>query len=698
MRTKHKILYIFMTVSITVMILITAFLSPFGFCAAAETDEKDIVSRYEDTNIWDNLKGSTIAGNTFDPADYPHAERDKPRILSLVEFCYSLYTDNQDDYGLYVYLYNPQDLVFDTETLRNQIQLRCGRGTYEKYNLVFLNYSKQAGYEGRFWKFKINLSETQKYNILKDLDQNGRVYEISGITLSVKKEASEFASGQKYTYSGYVKGYGSELAENDTLTCGVDNFDQYLELDVKQTCYRPIGDYYNGKQAQLNSCYFRVPEKYFTSYGELSEIECEWWEYVTKPILVTETDYLYQKLYNLHGSSVKNFDPSMRFLIMACVFADVDSWINRRGYLGAYASNQESWKDSYSNWHGLVQVHFEDAGEFFNDPNTKIDNFAAVFYANGSYTDRYVTSKELTDQLLENSNYLGEHDITERYSSKLFTDTVAKGHIRGRNSKTIHREDKQTLFWNKTTKNVWQTIFGGYNLETKYDSVNAIVEVGADDLKGSNKEIAARLYVNEGEVDSIKEEFAKCKDERLVLFRYGVSEYTSYHCNDSYFAASTNNVDNELVDDTLCKMGDKKFTSYIAQETVYLDFDIISLWFTADDGAKTEIPVVMSPQDVISGLDPPLEMNFHNSKAKLIIALIVMILIIVIILIVWRLMRKLFPKKTKNTVEVVIATDKAKSGSPKGNTSTGKQPKNRSAAKKSQNKAKKRKKTQRKER
>ena len=633
MKVIRNITYWAATVAAIAVIMITAMLTPIGLRASAETGEEteDIVAEYEETNVWDNLKGSTIAGNAFNPADYPHAEKDKPRILSFVEFCYSLYSDNQDDYGLYVYLYNPQDLVIDTETTRNQIQLRCGKGNYEKYGLIFLNYSKEAGYEGRFWKFKVNLTETQKYNILKNLDQNGRVYEISGITLSVKKEATEHACGQKYTYSGYVKGYGPELAEGDTLTCGVDNFEQYLELDVKQTCYRPIGDYYNGTQAQLNSCYFRVPEKYFVSYGELTEIWCEWWEYVTKPILVTETSYMYNKLYDLHGSSVKNFDPSMRFLIMALAFADAESWFNKKAYLAAYASNQEEWKDSYVTWHGLESNRFPNADEFFNDPRFVIENFEAVFFANGSYMDRYVTSEELREELLKNSEILGETDIRERYSSALFTDSVVKGHTRGYNRKKIPKGQKQEVFWNKTTKDTWQTIFGGYTLETKYDSVNAIGIVKAEDLKGTDTEIAARLFVNVADVDSIKKEFAKCKDERLVMFHYGVSEYTSYHCAESYFAASTNKVDEKLVDDSFQQIRAKNCTAYIAQETVYLDFDIISLWFTADDGAKTEIPVVMSPQDVISGLDPPLDINFHNGKSKLVLALILTILVIIVL-------------------------------------------------------------------
>ena len=45
---------------------------------------------------------------------------------------------------------------------------------------------------------------------------------------------------------------------------------------------------------------------------------------------------------------------------------------------------------------------------------------------------------------------------------------------------------------------------------------------------------------------------------------------------------------------------------YMAQETVFLDFDIISLTFRNDVG-DTVIPVVSSPIDIVPGIDPPLK-------------------------------------------------------------------------------------------
>ena len=107
--------------------------------------------------------------------------------------------------------------------------------------MEFINYSTEAGYEGRFWKFKVKLNETQQTAILRELDEANRIYKISGIELSYKNQVTEYPCGQTYTYKGYALGYGSELAQSDTLSCKVDGFEKYLSLDVRSTYYRPKG-------------------------------------------------------------------------------------------------------------------------------------------------------------------------------------------------------------------------------------------------------------------------------------------------------------------------------------------------------------------------------------------------------------------------------------------------------------------------
>lgn len=636
-KTIKRLTYIIIAALLCVL---TVICGQFKLSAFADTTD-GIRAAYENTNVWDNLQGSTIGGNAFNIEDYPHNENGKPQMISFVEFCYSCYSDKQDNFGLYIYVYNPQDIAFDTKTERNKIQFRCGNLQSAKYTLDFLNYSNKAGYEGRFYKFRIRLSLNERNRILKALNENSRVYEITEIELVVKGNVTAYSCDAKYTYSGYVKGYGSELAESDTLSCMVDGFDKSIELDVKHTVYRPQGDYFEGKQSQLNSCYFRIPEKYFTDYGELSKIACEWYEYITKPMLVTQTDYLYQQLYNLHGDSVKNFDARMAFLLISLSNTDT-SWFGKETHGLGWTANIEM-KDKYS-W--IFQGSVEDA----IDPEIRFDNFAAVFYSgsNKSYKDRYVTSEELQSQLLANSEILGAPYLTERYSEKLFTEYVNRDHKRGLNKKEIKKDDLFDVFWTETVKGMWQNIFGGYDVNTIYDSVKAILTLNDTDLSGSDEEISKRLYVSQGDIKSIKAEYSKAvsRNERLVLFRFGESDYYSIPCVEAYCSSSTDKADDKLAKDCYDDWHDGNYTAYISQETVYLDFDIISLWFTAD-GVETEIPVVHTPTDVISGLTPPLDENYHNNKEKSILAVIFAIVAVFILVgLIYVVVKSLFPQKT----------------------------------------------------
>ena len=68
----------------------------------------------------------------------------------------------------------------------------------------------------------------------------------------------------------------------------------------------------------------------------------------------------------------------------------------------------------------------------------------------------------------------------------------------------------------------------------------------------------------------------------------------------------------------------------------FIDFDIISMWFTAEDGAETEIAVVMSPQDVFSGLNPPPNVDNDASDDldrifKIVAAVLGLVLVIVVL-------------------------------------------------------------------
>lgn len=619
--------------------VVTVICGQVNLSAFADTVD-GIRAAYENTNVWDNLQGSTIGGNAFNIKDYPHNENGKPQMLSFVEFCYSCYSDKQDDFGLYIYVYNPQDLAFDTNTERNKIQFRCGNLQSAKYTLDFLNYSNKAGYEGRFYKFRIRLSLNERNSILKALNENSRVYEITEIELVVKGNVTAYSCGAKYTYSGYVKGYGSELAESDTLSCMVDGFDKSIELDVKHTYYRPQGDYYNGEQSQLNSCYFRLPNKYFEDYGELTKIICEWYEYFTKPILVTEDSYTFNKISALHGADTDTLSDDMYFLFNVFWENAKSSWFTKSG-ISDWTSNYGYEVGDTYHWGFLWLNGTEVVHEDFS-------NFAAVFYTGGKDCEDYeVDGNVLKDKLLNNSKYLGGELLNDRYSKYLFEDYVQNGYEYGFNHKEINASDLQDVFWHVKTDALWSAITGNFNFQTIYDSKKAIETLSDIDLSGSDSEIAGSLYVNENDVKSLKAEHEKAKanEETVVLLRYSSTQYMCAPCTSSYCRKSDIDDGKTLVKTNVTNWGKGDFNAYVSQETVYLDFDIISLWFTAD-GVETEIPVVHTPVDIISGLTPPLE-DSSNDKGKGILAIIFAIVAVFILVgLIYIVVKSLFPQKT----------------------------------------------------
>ena len=69
---------------------------------------------YEQTNVMDDLSGMTINGIPFSVENYGYDEKRDIQVLSFVEYGYSLQEDKQDDYALYIYIYNPKLCTVNT--------------------------------------------------------------------------------------------------------------------------------------------------------------------------------------------------------------------------------------------------------------------------------------------------------------------------------------------------------------------------------------------------------------------------------------------------------------------------------------------------------------------------------------------------------------------------------------------------------
>ena len=471
-----------------------------------------------------------------------------PQVISFVEFCYSYYAEKQSDYGLYIYVYNPQDIAFDMSSERNKIQLTYGnKASYSKYVLDFINYSTETGYEGRFWKLKVRLTDGQRTAILKEVDEANRIYKVSGIELSYKNVVTEYPCGQTYTYKGYALGYGSELAQSDTLSCKVDGLETYLTLDVKHTFYRTkTSSLGAGYQVQLDTVYFSVPEAIFEEYGSLQRIKAEWYEYKTKPILVVNTNsstygqafYDYAKQFI--GQSVA---ASSSLLGSKNYGIGVDVELNGLDVPGAA---KWGWNVCYPNWDKWVTNTLYYLFETLQ-PIQEYDPYAETTSTGGAESNVLYDYITKYDKTFENGKVkdglisadLFERDIDNSRKQKSAYGNIQYGYsyydfdidtdlqeLQTFNPSSASWKDKVSMY------GFWNTLFNRYDVEAG-KTLPPIQVLTDNDINGTTaskkKSISDTLCVNYNDVDSLQIYYseAKAKKEKVVLFRFATSDYYS---------------------------------------------------------------------------------------------------------------------------------------------------------------------------
>ena len=556
-----------------------------GFAPAVRAEEIS----YEQTDVLDDLSGAVIGGKPFDITDYPFDERGKPQIVAFAEYGYSFYADNQDDYGLYVYVYNPQGQAIDTDTDRNKIALAYGgRENWTKYNLEFLDYSSEAGYEGLFYKFKVSLTEDEKSDILGRVAQNARVYEISGMELSVGNIVTDYTVAMRYTYSGYALGYGSALATESSLACTADGFEKYLNLDVYSTYYRPEGT--NGEndytQDSLHSVYFAVPKDVAEEYGGLSAVHATWLDAVLAPVLVTGNKDAYDAILPYLGQDIGQNTDALDYAYVGDAEFGATGGFGETGWGGAFGYNfPEAWMGLGGD--GVI-----------NSTDRVISVLYWLFYAGEgeNSADEYALSSEVIEEkLVELTEQYGGELVNNRYSRVLF-DSVAEEfteiNIAAEFEYDLRNEVLGSSWWDK----LWGIT---HDESAAFDGIKAIYEVQEGDFVIRDnvldtEETADNLYIAPEDVEAFKEFYDENKADSVVyLFRYQVSDYISAEASlfepDNFIGNAWSRTDTN---------------AYFMQETVNLDFDIIDLTFTKDN-VDTVIPVVSDPINNIPDGTPP---------------------------------------------------------------------------------------------
>lgn len=616
----RKILKRFYRTTISfVLAIVGLVVGVFTTTITARADTESVVA-YENTNVMDDLTGATIDGEPFSLTKYAFDESKYTDVLFLAEYCYSFYSDKQDNYNLYLYIWNPQGLTFEDTSPQNQVQFSYGfEADYYKYPLQFLNKSTQSGYEGLFYKFKIVLPDEVKAEMLTKLNSSERVYHISGVELLTKGQATakEYGVNAVFTYKGYSAEYGPSNAGQSTLSYTKQQGEVITirDNDLHFTYYRPegakAGEYFT--QDTLVSVYFSIPTQVVEKYGYLSEIRAQWQEAMLAPYLVTGNQTIYNAIQDYLGAEVGAFD--------------YDDSGFRYGLIGGYASKTYSGA-SISTTIRTGKVGYNVWDNYIDECDRTLSKLCMAFYA-GSGTDSadsyIVRGEDILEKMRSYGGGVGSK-LLGVYPLELFSEVGDYTVV------DIPSDKNYSLTSEKISQTWWEKIFGLSHTEFSevYDGIEAIKVVSDTDFKSTTEQTCQHLFIDEGDYNEFESFYnSKKATETVYLFRFAVGDYNAWEVTEGKWEKGTT-IQN-FMPMTTYKFSDTDTNAYFAEETVYLGFDILQMTF--DNGEKRSvIPVVSSPIDIVPDGTPPVYTTSDKIDWWLILILVLLAVVLLVIL------------------------------------------------------------------
>lgn len=628
MRIKKKITIIATFFSLA-FVLFSVLFEPFTIRTSAFAEEVS----YDKTYVMDDLEGSTIVGKPFDVEDYPFDEKQSLSVLYFSEYCYSFYSERQSNFGLYLYVWNPQGLKFDTGSGQNTVELGYGeenKKEYDKYPLQFLSKSVEVNNAGLFYKFKIDLTPEQKVEMLDSLKSNGRTYHIVGCELLTEGSFNpvDYPVNQIFTYSGFSKGYGpSEDADSLVYT---SRFGLALDIErqggLRQTFYRPAHS--NGAneytQDTLQTVYFSVPKKYFNDGYDIGSIRMEWLKTLTNWIFITGNESVYNALLPWVGVSCPGYwEKAMGNVLYQYKNKNGQPLPTEYGFSSALASfnglrdndmsllpilfPSNNWKTDSADDYILP---FESIREYMRNYNN-LYNSNKTFY-DGEFDPPHVMGQpyEKGGNFIFKTPYGGEsvkvEGVDYQYNRALFTYVDKK-----KTKIDISAENTRSLRDVEIGRKWWDGLFGldgEYKVSSEeYDGIEAIHSVTEKDLLGSNEEISRRLYVNKNDCNDFKTFYDEATERKevVVLVRYDVGIYQAAEGKEGIYKNSSL-VTGWTNGDTNCR---------VSRMNYYLNLDVIHLKF--DNGEEEfYLPVISSPIDAGSDATPALKTTSDKPHLK----------------------------------------------------------------------------------
>ena len=595
--------------------------------------------KFDQTNVLDDLRSS----DDFNILDYPFDSSGvsrSPEICNVVEYCYSYRANQRDNYGLYLYFYNPQQLDIVTDSKANKVQLAVGYredgmpNAYEKFNLQFCSMSTESRFYGLFYKFKVvDHKSADGKTLAERVNSNARRYDISGIELYLKGQtnAVEYGVGGTYIFTGYAKGYGPDINAESDLTCDVEELET-VTLDVRHTFYRTESSSKGANyKNQLDTVYFAVPKKLLDKYGRLQRIKAEWYEYKTKEILITSNSDFYNAVLPYLGELTGDEYLSAIEYSLGMGLTDVEG-----SYYAGWGWNLGKGYTTADVCDALRLLFLVDDIEAYDPLADKISGEVesnALYEKMLSYDKSYYNGR-LPIKAGTISADLFESDIDDYRKADTEQGKIQQGYSYYDFDADVdlHEltawQDGNPGFWDNWLQfGFWDALIGNIPSETG-KTLPPIEILEADDLAGTPVEVADRLFISREDVETLRAYYNDAvtvnsldpddEEKIVVLFRFATSDYYSAPVS--------------IVELGKGFLGSDKTTNgqaYMAWESVFFDFDVIELTFNRE-GKYTVIPAVSSPIDMVNGLIPPNDLD-EGCNSKLIIGIALLLLLIVIL-------------------------------------------------------------------
>lgn len=608
-RGAGRVLMAVFCILVALMIALGAAASTFLPVFAAE------YTAYDRSAIEDDLK-------EIDVAAYPADAEGRHFLLDDVGFMEYGYSESsfiaQNYFGIYLYLYNPTERKISTRAGANVVNMAtyynvAGEPTsYENVEITVLDHTDNY----RFYKFKI-ADSTAVYERARAYARGHdgvRRYDIASIQvwfLGDQNATDSFTerNEQSVTYrcTGYAAGCGTDSNAESTLEIQRDTLES-VELDVQKTFWRTqTSSLGAGHQNQLDTVYFTVPQELFDEYGTLQRIKAEWWEYKTKPMIVTSHEGFYTESLPYIGVDMEERDSTGNLVhdYRNAFYAGFHSTVGSGGYYeyvwnstGETVINPLYYLLPTANWCDIEEYdpYAEDIEGIGGVSSNRLEEYIFGYdktFDSGELNvkDGQVISADLFEADIDESRKVdnGRGKIQKGYS---YYDFDVEEDVQ----EIVSWADGDPSWWDNWQEfGIWNSMFGSIP-EEEGRSFSPIYIPKDEDFAGTAENIADRLMCQVSDVESIREAY-QTDGQVLVMFRFAVSDYLS----------QTGYVDINWTSDY--ESGLFYGEAYVAQQSVFLNFDVIQLTFKSEAEKMTVIPVVANPIDIIDPITPPTDFS-----------------------------------------------------------------------------------------